>query len=86
MAHAWLPLLLAVLFLLAFGAVGFVLARDFRGFTTWHARRSVGMFGQPTEARVSWQVALEKFIGWCFIAAAATGLAVTIAAIVSLLA
>ena len=86
MGHAWLPLLLGVLFLLAFGAVGLALAKDFRGFTTWHARRTVGMFWQPTEEQVAWLTALEKFIGWAFTASATLGLAVVIAATVSLLA
>jgi hypothetical protein len=86
MGHVWLPLLLGVLFLLAFGAVGLALAKDFRGVTTWHARRTVGMFGQPSEEQVAWLTALEKFIGWCFTASATIGLAVVIAAIVSLLA
>ena len=54
MGHVWLPLLLGVLFLLAFGAVGLALAKDFRGVTTWHARRTVGMFGQPSEEQVAW--------------------------------
>jgi hypothetical protein len=81
-----LRLLLTVLFLLAFGAVGLVLATDFRGVATWHARRSVGMFWQPTEERVSRQVVLEKVIGWAFTAFAMIGLVVVIAVIASLLA
>jgi len=86
MGQVWLHLLLAVLFLLAFGAVGLALATDFRGVATWHARRSVGMFIQPTEERVSRQALLEKFLGWAFTACATIGLVVTIAVIVSLLA
>ena len=63
--------LLAVLFLLVFGAAGLALATNFRGFTVWHASWSVGMFGQPTEDRVARQTALEKIIGWALTAVAA---------------
>jgi hypothetical protein len=59
MGQVGLHLLLGVLFLLAFGAMGLALATDFRGATTWHARRSVGMFRQPTQERVSRQAALR---------------------------
>jgi hypothetical protein len=70
--------LLAVLFLLVFGAAGLAMATNFRGFTVRHARRSVGMFGQPTEERVARQTALEKIIGWAFAAVAALCLVITL--------
>jgi hypothetical protein len=38
-------------------AGGLAVATNFRGFTEWHARRSVRMVGLP-EDRVAWQAAL----------------------------
>ena len=46
-------------------AGGLAVATNFRGFTEWHARRSVRMVGLP-EDRVAWQAALGRFIGAVF--------------------
>jgi hypothetical protein len=63
--------LLAVPFILVFGAAGFAMATNFRGYAVRHARRSVGMFMEPTEERVARQAALGKIVGWVFMAGAA---------------
>jgi len=52
-----------------FGAVwtagGLAIATNFRGFTEWHARRTVHMTGL-SEERVARQAALGRFIGAVF--------------------
>jgi hypothetical protein len=66
--------LLGALCCAAFIAGGLAIATNYRGFTSWHARRSVGMFQQPTEERVAWQTGLERFIGAAFVAVGTIGL------------
>jgi hypothetical protein len=58
--------LLLVLCGVAVSAVGLVIATNFRGFTVWHAKWSVGMLRRPTEERVARQAALERFLGVVF--------------------
>jgi hypothetical protein len=65
--------LLAALCMAVWTAGGLAIATNFRGFTVWHARWSVSMFRQPTEARVAFQVALERFIGMAFVVTGVIG-------------